>query len=92
MNEENIYAKALKKWGEDLQIIVAIEEMSELTKELTKYLRNKDKDMQNTAQEIADVEIMLAQLKFIFDNHKYVEIHKKSKLQRIKRIVEDDTK
>jgi len=45
---------------------MAIEEMSELTKELCKYFRygNNEKEI---AEEIADVKIMLTQLEMIFD-------------------------
>lgn len=37
-----VYAKLIEAFGEDRQLIVCIEEMSELTKELCKYLRYKD--------------------------------------------------
>lgn len=47
-------------------IPVTIEEMSELTKELTKFLRDKG-DMMNMLQEIADVYICLDTLRDIFD-------------------------
>jgi hypothetical protein len=50
------------------QVIVAIEELSELQKELCKSLRNKDKiNLDNLIEEIADVEIMLEQIKIYFD-------------------------
>ena len=37
-----LYAKAVQKFGERAQILVAIEEMSELTKALLKYIRHED--------------------------------------------------
>lgn len=37
--EGKILESAIKTWGEEAQIVVAIEEMSELTKALSKYLR-----------------------------------------------------
>lgn len=39
---DEVYAKLIEAFGEDRQLIVCIEEMSELTKELCKYLRYKD--------------------------------------------------
>lgn len=48
------------------QVIVMIEEMSELTKELVKAMRGKANRAQ-IADEIADVQIMLDQMKLIFD-------------------------
>ncbi len=54
----------------DMQLIVAIEELSELQKELTKALRNinnnKTINLENLVEEIADVEIMIEQIKMIF--------------------------
>jgi len=91
MNDE-IYKKAVKQWGKPMQIIMALEEMSELTKELTKNLRGKDNTIQ-VCEEIADVEIMLEQLKVIFDNKQWkdgttVEIAKREKLKRLADMVQ----
>lgn len=57
--------KAIKKYGIVFQMHIAIEEMSELTKELIKYLRDND-NVDKIAEEIADVEIMIDQLKILF--------------------------
>lgn len=64
MNENEILEKAITRYGQN-QIIVAIEELSELQKELTKYLRNKG-NLDHIAEEIADVEIMVKQIKMYF--------------------------
>ena len=63
--ENTIYQAAVEHFGEKSQIIVAIEEMSELIKELTKWERGIGSTA-GIAEEIADVEIMLQQLKYIF--------------------------
>ena len=60
-----LYSKLLKKNGEK-QIIVAIEELSELQKELTKMLRGNG-DKHDLMFEIADVYIMLEQMKLYFN-------------------------
>ena len=41
-DNSEVYAKIMENFREDEQLIVCIEEMSELTKELCKYLRYKD--------------------------------------------------
>jgi len=65
MTKENIYKQATDIFGSKAQIIVAIEEMSELIQALTKHLRT-DLVTDNLAEEIADVEIMIEQLRTIF--------------------------
>ena len=69
MNE--VLKAAIAHYGEQMQIIIAIEELSELQKELTKFIRGQA-DERHINEEMADVEIMLEQLKIIFDNRKPV--------------------
>lgn len=64
----------IQKFGEDSQIDVAIEEMSELIKELIKYKRSKIHFRERQAasrdhvvEEIGDVMFMIEYLKSIFD-------------------------
>lgn len=61
-----LYKTAIEKFGRNAQMIVAIEELSELQKELTKALRNKAK-ISSIIEEMADVYIMLEQLFWIFN-------------------------
>ena len=57
---------AIDAFGNDMQTEVAIEEMSELIKALVKYDRYPGLDtLMNIIEEIADVQIMLDQLKII---------------------------
>lgn len=60
-----IYAKAAETFGHDLQVTVAIEEMSELTKELCKNKRLEG-HLIRVAEEIADVTIMMEQLRNLY--------------------------
>ena len=62
LNNAEVLQRALDTYGSTLQIVVMMEEMSELQKELCKYLRGKYSPA-NIAEEIADVEIMLEQMK-----------------------------
>lgn len=83
----DLYAKLIMTFGKEAQIIVAIEELAELQKELTKWLRDKG-HICNIAEEIADVQIMLEQLKFIFAcNNEVNEIIQK-KLERTEALIE----
>lgn len=74
--------RAIDAWGKSSQLIICIEEMAELTKELSKNLRGQDNDL-GIAEEVADVEIMLEQLKLIFDIRTDVECVKNDKLIRL---------
>ena len=56
--------KIIDYYGEEKQMIKAIEEMSELQKELCKTLIGKE-NRDSLIEEIADVQIMLDQLKLI---------------------------
>ena len=61
---QDVLKAAIKTFGEEKQKVVAIEELSELQKELTKDIRGKgSKD--RIMLEIADVEIMLEQIKIM---------------------------
>lgn len=59
-------AKAIETYGKDMQLNVAIEEFSELIKEICKNKRGAD-NRDNIIEEMADCYIMLKQLEIIFD-------------------------
>ncbi len=86
----SVCQRAVSTWGKNHQLIICMEEMAELTKEISKNLRGQDNDL-GLAEEIADVEIMLEQLKLIFDIRTDVECVKSEKLiRRDRRIREAD--
>lgn len=60
--EEDVIQKAIDTYGKDAQLWMVIEEMSELSKEICKFKRGKDNFLE-IADEMADVYIMLEQLK-----------------------------
>lgn len=82
INKTDIYMGALAKWGSVPQIVMVFEEMAELQKELSKNLRGKD-NRYDIAEEIADVEIMLEQMKILYNAENLVESNKKYKLKRL---------
>lgn len=69
-------------FGDSAQPVVAIEELSELIKEITKCFRNKG-NIDHLAEEVADVEIMVEQVKLIFNVQDKVEAARQIKLQRL---------
>lgn len=81
MNDE-LYYQVLKKYGSDAQLTVAIEELSELIKELCKYKRGFN-NQSHIAEEVADVEIVIEQIKLIFKLSKDVERWKALKIVRL---------
>ena len=56
--------KAVEKWGVDVQLVILIEECSELTKEATKMLRGHGR-RENMIEELADVTVMCEQMRII---------------------------
>lgn len=89
MRSEDIYKLAIGKFGENAQIRMCFEEMSELQKELCKYLRQKG-NYEHTCEEIADVETMLEQLKLMFNCEDKVRQYKEKKLHRLKLLLQED--
>lgn len=81
MNKEELYKELLNKY-ENLQMVVAIEEMAELIQEITKSLRGKV-DTSHLLEEYVDVVIMLEQVKIYFGlNDEKIEKVKNEKLKR----------
>lgn len=77
-----ICRRALEAFGEEAQMVMAIEEMSELTKELCKHRRGRD-NVEAIAEEIADVEIMLQQMVILYGCAESVETFRRDKLERL---------
>lgn len=82
MKTGDLYAVAVKKYGKLSQLIMCMEEMAELTKELSKSIRGADNSAA-IAEEMADVEIMLEQLRLIYRNRSEVDTIKADKLRRL---------
>lgn len=77
-----VYRRALELYGRENQLIVANEELGELSKEVCKDLRGIG-DLNNLIEEIADVRIMVEQLEMIFDVHDEAEKRIVEKLERL---------
>lgn len=93
-SESELYnMKKILELNTDIQLVIAIEELSELQKLLCKYLRFKatgrgDIAYSDIVEEVADVEIMLQQLKMAFDIKDYhLENITHNKLRRLDEIL-----
>ena len=71
INDRMIMTDFILGWGEDIQIIITMEECAELTKILSKYLRapfshtSRADYIENIIEEIVDVSLMLEQMKIV---------------------------
>lgn len=83
INESEVLQRALDTYGSLPQIVMVFEEMSELQKELCELLRGKYSPA-NIAEEIADVEIMLEQMKMLFCCTDDVRNERRRKVERLK--------
>jgi hypothetical protein len=83
---ESIYQRAINKFGRNNQVLKSIEELSELTIELSRKLSGMANDTL-ICGEIADVEIMISQLRWIFDSA-VIDAYKKLKLERLQKLID----
>lgn len=80
MTEHEILLTAIHSFGEEVQERQAIEECSELIQAICHKHRGRE---HNIAEEIADVEIMLDQLKIINNCDSKVKEIRKFKIERL---------
>ncbi len=86
----NKYYDIVKKYGAKNQIIKSVEELNELTVELFKAYKGEEN---NILEELADVEVMLLQLKIIFKlDEKELNNVKEFKIKRTLERVEKENR
>ena len=84
----NTYNKAIELYGEKAQKLMAIEEMSELTKEICKDFRGK-LDREHLIEEIVDVIITIDQLMMMYEiSGDEMEQMRERKFERLKERLE----
>jgi NTP pyrophosphatase (non-canonical NTP hydrolase) len=93
MKQEAVYtlfAKARFQWGTQSQLVMGLEECAELQKEICKVYRGDYslERQQQLAEEIADVELMCDQLKYMFELDYSVETFRNQKLKRLAELLE----
>ena len=89
LDEFAVMGDAIQHYGPEAQQIKAVEEMSELTKELCKRLAGAENVLQ-IAEEIADVRIMLDQLEMMLCCTGRVKTYRAAKLRRLEQRIRED--
>lgn len=87
MTETEVYAAALQRWGRWHQMVKCVEEMAELTQELCKRMDGAENNAR-LAEELADVEITLEQVKQFFRLDEEVRCWKGIKLKRLEEMLD----
>lgn len=88
MRRREVYKAAVAAWGKPAQLMMMVEEMSELCKAIAKWFRISSDDMTDEIiEEAADVSIMLSQVKSMLNEEElraYYAI-KSRKMRRIEK-------
>lgn len=90
ISDAEVLQRALDTYGPRAQVVMVFEEMSELQKELCKCLRGCG-SFEHIAEEIADVEIMLEQMKMLFFCADDVRDVRRRKVARLKKRLDGDS-
>lgn len=86
--QDAVLRRAIVTYGGRNQTLMVMEEMAELQKELCKRERGAD-NVAAIAEEIADVQIMLAQMNMLHGCADKVETYKHDKIERLRLRLED---
>ena len=90
---EILNIKTSEYYGFDKQSNLLMEECAELIQAVNKYKRNPSSGTENIIEEIADVELMIEQIKHLLGiNTKYVEGNKQHKVERQKKRMATENK
>lgn len=81
---KKIYQRAIDTWGDRAQLEMAQEEATELALAIRGLIRGKSGAMEALVSEIADVEIMIEQIKYMNPHCvQAIEVEKDFKLNRL---------
>lgn len=85
LDRHNIYQQAIERWGVDAQVDQLIEELAELIVAVNHARRSGyvAQDYDHVIEELADVEIMLEQMRYVFESDKIDQV-KTSKVLRLR--------
>ena len=89
MNEQDVLMQLIQRKGADHQEWVFVGEAGELLDAVADFKRGRC-DTDHIAEEIADVEIMLEQLKIIYQCHGAVKYWREAKLKRLAKKLRGD--
>lgn len=91
MSRRELYKKAIKKWGIELQIGMFHEEIGELIKAINKLRRHPiNPNLLQVEEEIADVQIMIEQMIVLFKlDETRIMTKRKDKIKRLEEMVKE---
>ena len=78
--------KAVRTFGEYSESIKAMEECGELIHALSRKVLDQDPDIDNICEEVADLEILMDQMRVIFGDA-FIDKWKEKKLKRLEGVV-----
>lgn len=85
---DEILSECIRKWGTAQQMNMVMEECAELIQAVNKLMRNPcEKTIQNICSEVADVELMLKQLRKILNKDGVIDNIKEEKIERVKMLL-----
>lgn len=90
LTNSETFIEPLEHYGKFTQIVKCMEECGELIRALGKHLCNEG-SYENVVEELADVDIMLSQMRYIF-GHMEVDRVRTQKLARLKMRMEEEEK
>lgn len=87
--QTKILKAAIAHFGEERQLSKAVEESAELIQAILKYKEDNEnhKLIDHLCEEIADVEVMLEQLKLITGMRSFIAWHKGEKILRLEQTI-----
>lgn len=90
IERQDIYRKAVEKWGIEAQLFMLVEECAELQKAASKIYRGNKNNLdlkRQLGEEMADVLNMIDQLQSIFNIDGLVRVVRQEKMERLKEIL-----
>lgn len=96
ISDEKLYKKTVDMWGEQSQMMIALEELAELQQAISKWGRARSIEelepcRQNIIEEIADVEVMIEQIsRMARINSSEVKDFKDKRLDRLRTLVKEE--
>lgn len=85
-DQREICFKAVRTFGENAQCIKAMEECGEMVHALARKVLDQEPNLDNICEEIADVEILMEQMRVIFGDA-FIDKWKNKKLEKLKGVV-----
>lgn len=86
MPNKRVYKQAIDKWGQDAQLDLLAEECLECALAVHRYKRARDYSFSGLINEMADVEIMLEQIKVLLCEGNDKDVFKIAKNKKLKRL------